>query len=439
MIDRMTRRNILKTAGTGLVLAGASPLLGASPRVQRRLPRDFLWGAATAGHQVEGGNINSDSWVSEHLSPSSFPEPSGDACDSWNRWREDIALVKRMGLNTYRFGIEWSRIEPARGEWSLASLAHYRAMVDTCLELGLKPIITFSHFTVPRWFAGNGGWENPESAELFGRFCETAARALGTGYGHALTFNEPNLAAQLSWQPEFRQAMKYFAMGNQQAAKMIGSDRFASTLTSDPAKTLANTIAAHHRGREAIKSVHPSVKIGLSLAVADEQALPGESALQRKTAEVYQPWFDAVAQDDFVGVQTYGRAVVGPDADIPPPAGAEVTQTGMEFYPEALEVTVKWVAEATGRPIIVTENGVATNTDDRRIAYIDRALAGLGRAMDAGTDVRGYIHWSLLDNFEWNRAYTAQFGLVAVDRKTFARTIKPSGPYLGRYARTNKI
>lgn len=436
MIENMSRRTVLQAAGAGLAMTAASPLLAASTR---KFPDGFLWGAATAGHQVEGGNVNADSWVMEHLSPSAFVEPSGDACDSWNRWREDIDLVKRMGLNTYRFGIEWSRIEPERGEWSHASLAHYRTMVDYCAELGLQAFVTFSHFTTPRWFAGLGGWEEAANVDHFVRFCETAARAMGSNYAHALTFNEPNLAAQLSWQPEFRQMMAYFPASNRAAAKMIGSDRFSATPTFDIARALPNQIAAHHRACDAIKAIRPELQLGLSLTLADEQPAPGGSGLERKIAEVYEPWFEAVSHDDFVGVQTYGRAVVGPTLDLPPPPGVELTQTGMEFYPEALGATVRWAAKATGRPIIVTENGVATADDSRRIAYIDRALAGLQRAMDEGADVRGYIHWSLLDNFEWNRAFTAQFGLVSVDRQTFARRIKPSGLHLGGYARGNAI
>lgn len=435
-MNALTRRTILKTAGAGLVAATASPLLAAQ---QRRLRPDFFWGAATAGHQVEGGNVNADSWVSEHLRPSAFAEPSGDACDSWNRWSEDIDLIRRMGLNTYRFGIEWSRIEPEQGEYSRAALAHYRAMIDYCVKLGIRPFITYSHFTVPRWFAGIGGWEEAANADHFLRFCEKAAAALGPDYSHALTFNEPNLAAQLSWQPEFRKNMPLFALGDKAAARMIGSDRFSATLTADTAKTVPNQIEAHRRAIEAIKSVRPDLQLGLSLALADEQAAPGTSALNAKVAQVYQPWFEAVSRDDFVGVQTYGRAIVGPQADLPPPTGVEQTLTQMEFYPEALEATIRWAAKATGRPIIVTENGVAVSDDTRRIAYIDRALAGLGRAVADGVDVRGYIHWSLLDNFEWNRAYTAPFGLVAVDRGTFARTLKPSGSHLGRYARQNRI
>lgn len=436
MIGSMSRRSMLQTAGVVAATSMTSPVLAA----EKRLPgADFLWGAATAGHQVEGGNVNSDSWIMEHLKPSAFAEPSGDACDSWNRWREDIDLVRRFGLDTYRFGIEWSRIEPEMGEYSSAALAHYRTMVDYCAQVGLRAFVTYSHFTVPRWFAALGGWEEPANVDHFVRFCEMATRALGPNYGHALTFNEPNLAAQLSWQPDFRRTMPYFAMGNQAAAKAIGSDRFSATPTFDIDRALPNQLAAHRRACEAIKALRPDLILGLSLALADEQAAPGGSALERKIAQVYAPWFEAVAKDDFIGVQTYGRAVVGPELDLPPPAGVELTQTGMEFFPEALEATVQWAARATGRPVIVTENGVATTDDTRRIAYIDRALAGLARARAAGTDVRGYIHWSLLDNFEWNRAYTAQFGLVAVDRRTFVRTPKPSAFHLGRKAQRGGI
>ncbi|KFL45666.1 hypothetical protein IL54_1077 [Sphingobium sp. ba1] len=417
----------------------AATLAGPALAARRKLGPDFLWGAATAGHQVEGGNVNSDSWVMEHLQPNNFAAPSGDACDSYHRWREDMTLVKQMGLNCYRFGIEWSRIEPEAGEYSRAALDHYRAMIDGCAEMGLQPMVTYSHFTVPRWFAAKGGWEEAANVDHFLRFCERAAKALGANYSHGLTFNEPNLAAQLSWQPGFRATMPYFAQANAAAAKAVGSNRFSSTPIFDAARAGPIQADAHRRAVEAIKSVRPDLQLGLSLAVADEQAGPDPEGLKHKIAQVYAPWFAAVAKDDFVGVQTYGRALVGKDADLPPPAGVELTQTEMEFYPQALEAAVRWTAKATGRPVIVTENGVATADDSRRIAYIDGALAGLGRAIQDGVDVRGYIHWSLLDNFEWNRAYTAQFGLVAVDRTTFRRTMKPSALHLGRYARDNSI
>lgn len=432
----LSRRAVLAAGPSAAILAAAPAL--ARPRGLKLRP-DFIWGAATSAHQVEGGNVNSDSWVAENLSPSAFAAPSGDACDSWNRWRDDIDLVKSMRLNTYRFGIEWARIEPEPGLISNASLLHYRAMIDRCNELGIRPFITYSHFTVPRWFAANGGWEDATNVDHFVRFCETAARALGPDYGHALTFNEPNLAAQLSWTSEFRGGMPFFEAGNRAAAKRIGSDRWSSMPTFDIARALPNQIDAHRRAYAAIKAIRPDLSLGLSLAVADEQPAVGSSGYAAKVAQVYQPWFEIVTKDDFVGVQTYGRNVVGPNLDLPPPASAELTETGMAFFPEALGNAVAWTAKSTGRPIIVTENGVATKDDPRRIVYIDRALASLGQAIAQGADVRGYIHWSLLDNFEWNRAFSAHFGLASVDPKTFVRRGKPSGLHLGTYAVANRL
>lgn len=138
-------------------------------------------GAATAGHQVEGNNVNADIWLLEQVRPSVFAEPSGDACDSLNRWREDVAIVRTLGLNCYRFSVEWSRIEPAQGQFSQAYLDHYRRIVDHCREQGLAPVVTFNHFTTPRWFAAAGGWENPQAPDWFARYCDRVARAMAGG------------------------------------------------------------------------------------------------------------------------------------------------------------------------------------------------------------------------------------------------------------------
>ncbi|WP_294264403.1 glycoside hydrolase family 1 protein [uncultured Sphingomonas sp.] len=429
-----SRRALLAGAAAGAAL----PALASARAPRRAPPIGFLWGAATAGHQVEGGNVNSDSWVAEHVKPGAFAEPSGDACDSYHRYAEDIAIVRAMGLNTYRFGIEWSRIEPERGEISRAALDHYRRMIDACRAAGLHPFVTYSHFTVPRWFAGAGGWEEMANVDAFVRFCETATRALGDGIGHALTFNEPNLAAQLRWMPFYRQMAPGFAAANAAAARAIGADRFVSTPTFDVRRALPVQLEAHRRAREAIKSVRPDLPVGLSLALNDEQPGSPDSGVKAKIAEVHQPWFEAARADDFIGVQTYGRTLVGADADLPPPPGIETTQTGMTFSPEALGATVRLAARMTGRPVIVTENGIATEDDARRIVYIDRALAALRGAMAEGVDVHGYIHWSLLDNFEWNSGYRPKFGLVAVDRATFRRTPKPSARHFGAIAAAAK-
>src|SRR5436190_17047933 len=196
----LTRRTFLST---GLATAGAAltvTRLGeAAQPANAGFPRGFLWGAATAAHQVEGNNVNSDLWVLEHMKPSMFAEPSGDACDSYHRYAEDVALAASLGLNAFRFSIEWARIEPEQGAYSIAELDHYRRVLAACHEHGLAPSVTFWHFTTPRWIAAIGGWENPATADHFVRYAERAARHLGDLIGTAATFNEPNIPMLLKW------------------------------------------------------------------------------------------------------------------------------------------------------------------------------------------------------------------------------------------------
>jgi beta-glucosidase len=161
-------------------------------------PQDFLWGAATAAHQVEGNNINSESWVLEHLPGTIYAEPSGDACDHYHRYPTDIALLAELGFNAYRFSLEWARIEPEEGEFSYAALEHYRRMLAACHEHGIKPVVTFHHFTSPRWLMRTGGWLDEKTPERFARYCERATQHLGDLISVACTVNEPNLPMLLS-------------------------------------------------------------------------------------------------------------------------------------------------------------------------------------------------------------------------------------------------
>ena len=191
-IDRRT----LLAAG-GALLAAPALARRADPGVTARaFPKGFLWGAATAGHQVEGNNTNSDQWVLENVEPALGP-PSGDADNSFEQWPADLDVVKAIGLNSYRFSLEWPRIEPEPGLFSLAMLDHYKRIVDGCRARGITPVLTFNHFTTPRWFAAQGGWLHPQSPALFTRFCERAARHLAADVGMATTLNEPNLAKLL--------------------------------------------------------------------------------------------------------------------------------------------------------------------------------------------------------------------------------------------------
>ncbi len=403
----------------------------------------FLWGVAGAAHQIEGNNINSDSWVLEHLPDAPFAEPSGDACNHFELYHDDIALIAALGFNSYRFSIEWARIEPEPGEFSQAMLDHYRRMLEACHEHNLTPVVTYHHFTSPRWFAARGGWEVPENADLFARYCARATRAtraLGDLIGAACTLNEPNLGLmgqRAGWMPADAETAQ--APYRAAAAKAVGSDRFSSFPSCCLHELARDTFIKGHRlAFDAIKAGPGRFPVGLTLALDDLQALPGGEALRdRVRRETQDIFLDAARQDDFIGVQTYTRSRFGPDGPIAPEPDAERTQMYYEFYPEALEGTIRYAAAYTGRPVIVTENGIGTADDTRRVEYIRRALQGVDNCRRDGIDVRGYFYWSVFDNFEWSLGYRPTFGLIAVDRATQRRALKPSADYLGGLARAS--
>jgi beta-glucosidase len=377
----------------------------------------FLWGTATAAHQVEGGNWNSDWWAWEHHPDSPCMEPSGDACDQYHRFEEDMELLAGLGFNAYRFSIEWARIEPEEGEFSSAQLEHYRRVLLTCREKEILPVVTFHHFTSPRWIAAKGGWANPVTAERFARYCDRAARHLGDLIGMACTINEPNIVARFGYE----------------------EGRFPPGERDPGACDRANTVFAdaHHRARDAIKTAVDGAPVGITLAMSDYQAVEGGedklAAMRGRDEDVY---LEEARDDDFLGVQTYTRTRVGPTGVLAPEQGADMTLMGYEFYPEALEATIRRAHEmAEGTAVLVTENGIATDQDERRIEYVTRALRGMQACLKDDIDVRGYFYWSFLDNFEWAFGYRPTFGLVAVDRRNFVRAPKPSAEWLGGIAR----
>ncbi len=402
-------------------------------------PKSFLWGAATAAHQVEGNNINSDLWVLEHIEPTLFAEPSLDGCDHLHRYPEDIRMLAHLGFNTYRFSIEWARIEPERGAFSMAALEHYRRVLGTCLDNGVTPMVTFYHFSSPRWFAAMGGWEKPAAQDLFLRYCGRATKHLGDLISYATTFNEPNLPMLLKWLPAAEIPFLKVRKMAKLATKALGGDQCGCFFLGDANKLRDNMIATHHRAVEVMKSGPGSFPVGVSISMQDEQAVGADSKRDKKCAEVYDPWLAAGNRGDFLGIQVYTRCRVGKKGDLSPETGAEITQMGYEFWPEALEACLRYTHARVKAPIYVTENGVSTEDDERRIEYIRRALDGVLKCLADGIDVRGYIHWSLLDNFEWIMGYRPKFGLVAVDRTTQERTIKPSALYLGEIARKNRM
>ncbi|WP_265522696.1 glycoside hydrolase family 1 protein [Oerskovia flava] len=381
---------------------------------------DFLWGASTAAHQIEGGNVNSDWWVKEHAPGSLCAESSGDAVDSYHRYPQDVRLLADAGLNAYRFSIEWARIEPAEGEVSRAQLAHYRRMIDTCLEAGVTPVVTLMHFTLPRWFAERGGWLSDGATDTFARYVETATTILDD-VDHVVTINEPNITSMM--------------LGADRRANLDAGGLAAPDQEASDAQT-----KAHRRAVEILRGLG-HVRAGWTIANQVFQAAPGAEAERDAYAYPREDYFLEVSRDDdFVGVQSYLRTIIGPDGPVPFGDDVERTLTGWEYYPQALGEALEYTHRLTGGvPMIVTENGMATADDSRRIDYTRGALEGMARAMRSGCRVDGYLHWSLLDNFEWMSGFAPTFGLIAVDRTTFERTPKQSLAWLGQVARTGAL
>lgn len=380
-------------------------------------PTDFLWGASTAAHQVEGNNTNSDWWQREHghLAGPPVEAPSGDAADSFHRYPEDMALLADAGLNSYRFSIEWARIEPEEGFVSRAMLDHYRRMVETARSLGLEPMVTLHHFTNPVWFAKDGGWLTDASVDRFARFVEAALPVIDD-VELVCTINEPNMVSVLA-----DPAAGFPSIGLPPGVPHV-TDRL---------------IAAHKRAVELVRGV--GGKAGWSVATQAYQPEPGAELVAADYGRSREDVFlDASSGDDWVGVQAYTRTKIGPEGPMPIPDAAERTLTGWEYYPPAIGDGIRNSWSRNGLPVYVTENGIATADDARRIDYTRGALEAVAGAISDGVDVRGYLHWSALDNYEWG-SFRPTFGLIGWDPLTFERRPKPSLGWLGEVARAGVL
>ena len=404
-------------------------------------PDGFLWGASTAPHQIEGNNVNSDFWANEGRVPGM--EHSGDAVDSYHRYPEDMRLAAEAGLTSYRFGIEWARIEPRPGHFSRAELAHYRRMIDTAWSVGLTPVVTLHHFTNPRWFSEEGGWLGERAVERFRNYVEAVTPIL-VGVPWVVTMNEPNMLAMMTGMA--RTMSDPEAAAEWQSPTLEGESSHAETLQSVRPKLPAPDIEigrvfieAHHAVRDLVRE-RTGAKVGWTVANRAFRARQGGEEKLRELSYIWEDlYLEAARGDDFIGVQSYSTIWVdadGPEAHTPAP---DDTLVGTPFRPEALGIAARHTWEVTGGvPILVTENGIATADDTQRIRYTDGALRGLAAAMADGIDVRGYLHWSLLDNFEWGH-WEPTFGLIHADRETFERTPKPSLAWLGGVARANGL
>jgi beta-glucosidase len=384
-------------------------------------PDGFLWGAAGAAHQIEGGNTNNDWWEFEHAPDSRCAESSGDACDSYHRWREDLDLVAGLGLGAYRFSLEWSRVEPAEGEFSLGALDHYRRICAGCHERGIVPVVTFHHFTSPRWLAARGAFEALDAPDRFARYVERSVAHFGDLIGWACTINEPNVIGAMG-----------YTVGDYPPG--VRDDLVRHLAVNDA------MVRAHRLAGEAVRAGPGRYPVGLTLSMAEMVADEGGEVVRDAAEEILEDTFlRATEGDDFVGVQAYTRMHFGPEGQAPDDPSVPTTQLGTENWPDAVAFCVRRAASVTGLPVLVTESGIGTEDDAERVAYLDSALRGVHGCLADGVDVRGFFVWSLLDNFEWNLGFGPKFGLHSVDRTTFARRPKPSAGWFSGVATANRV
>ncbi|MDF2521116.1 MAG: glycoside hydrolase family 1 [Clostridia bacterium] len=423
----------------------------------RKFKEDFMFGTATAAHQVEGNNVNSDFWVLENIPGSTFKEPSLDAVDHYNRYREDIKMLADAGFNAYRFSIEWARIEPSKGNYDEKEVKHYRDVLKCCYENGLTPIVTLHHFSSPKWIISEGGWESETTIDHFGNYVKYIVSELGELMPYVCTINEANMGVQIG-----RVMKEYQAkMANSAEARSANADvqvglnvdtksamekyyrAAGEAFGIDPRKVqifLAPrtengdliVMRCHEKARQVIREINPDIKIGITMSLYDYQAQPGgEEYVKAMWNEDFLHYLPNIKEDDFFGVQNYTRKVFGPNGKIEPNENTRLTEAGNEFYPASLAGVLRFVSKHWDKAIIVTENGISTSNDKDRVEFIEGAMAGLYECLEEGINVIGYMHWSLIDNFEWQLGYKPKFGLIAVDRTTQIRYPKESFKVLG--------
>ncbi|MGE5177927.1 MAG: glycoside hydrolase family 1 protein [Bacteroidota bacterium] len=396
-------------------------------------PTPFLWGAATSAHQIEGGNDRNDWWDWEQL-PGTIRAGarSGSACLGWERYEEDLDLLAKLGLNAYRFSLEWSRIEPERGRYDETAIAHYRAVLEACRARAITPMVTLHHFTNPRWFAAAGGWEERANLPRFERFAGLAGERYGDLVDWWITVNEPEVYGFHGygsgiWPPGVSDRSRAL----QVIANMLEGHALASRALQESDRVdadgdgRATWIGASKHwvlldpkrpwwplDRLAASAQHAVFNVAVTRALAGgpiDLRIPG-SKPARRDPDVMR------GSSDFLGLNYYTRWLVtlfGKDPRSPRP-GAPVNDLGWEVYPEGLERALVETSRY-GLPIVVTENGIADAADRLRPDFIRRSLAALDRARAEGVDVQGYFHWSLLDNFEWADGHEGRFGLYKVD------------------------
>jgi beta-glucosidase len=464
-------------AAAGAALAGGAvrdhhdPLrhgpatLPPAPSSLPRFPPGFRFGAATAAHQVEGG-LTANNWARWEgaTRPDGSPTIAGGdrvgrACDHWERFEDDLALLVELGLDTYRFSVEWSRLEPEPGRVDDAALARYRSWCVQLRAAGIEPMVTLHHFTEPTWFTDRGGFESPESPATFASFVERVVPALADQVDRWVTINEPNVFAVLGW--------------------LYGEFPPGVTDLRRTARVLRNVLEAHARAYEVIHrldttsaaSEGPPASVSIAHNVVLFTPRTHRNPLEVAAARILHRNYNhapvsacltgrlrfglpGMAVDeqvpglagtlDWLGINHYFRQQVRvPGPDLVPEAGFDTSTVkndmGWDLLPGTLGAVARW-ADGFGLPITITEHGTCDGEvpDDRRRWFVPSSLQGLADAIADGVDVRGYVHWSLMDNFEWAHGFGPRFGLYRNDHATQRRTLTTTGTWYRELVAANR-
>lgn len=419
-------------------------------------PKNFLWGAATSSHQVEGNNSLNDWWQWEK--EQKVKARSLQACDHYSRFESDFDIAKNLSHNAHRFSIEWSRLQPARHHWNTAEFKHYEQVIKALKDRNIEPVVTLHHFTNPTWFSQLGGWTNPRSVDFFGEYVRRCVEAFGENVTYWVTINEPMVYIYLSyitgeWPPGDRSSrnavkvLRYFLHAHVRAYEMIhkvskirGFNKpqvgFAQhMLVSTPCRpqSIFDNLAAWLRN-EMFNHLFSDVLYRGFLFI------PG----------VYCEPLAVQKSFDFLGLNYYTRdflhfaglgfpEIFGDVCSIKHHESAGPrNKMGWEIYPKGL-FDILLQLKRYQVPVMITENGICTDNDQQRKEFIQRHLVEVARAMDKKVPVIGYLYWSLLDNFEWAYGYGPRFGLVDVNYDTQARSARPSAEYYRDICKTGKI
>lgn len=403
--------------------------------VRYAFPKGFLWGAATSAHQVEGNNIHSDWWQWEQKKNTvKNGDRSGMATDHYSKFKEDFDIAQKLSHNAHRLSIEWSRIEPEEGKWDTDAIAHYHAVFQVLKERNMSIMLTLYHFTLPQWMADKGGWEYSAAIDRFNRFVQLCATEYGEYVDYWITINEPLVFVRQAygigeWPPQYHNPFKAWRVARTLAKAHIAAYKTLHAQLDRTGRQVMVGIAKNQ------KSFSTSVK-----KLADFIAL-------RIADYTWNDWFYKKTKHahDFIGVNYYfhqrleRRGLFFMQAvSVDEKGDRPVSSMRWEIFAPGL-LDVLFDLQRYNKPIFITENGLATENDAMRSQYIVSHVKEMYHAVHAGVDVRGYFHWSLLDNFEWSEGFTPRFGLVGVSYKTGRRTIHNSARVYAGIAASNGI